>query len=58
MDASAMIALCAKEPLRYATAKTEIEDYARAGSLFYAPNVIVGEALYALRRKLTDSALT
>lgn len=58
MDASTMIALCAKEPFRYASAKAEVENYARAGSLFYAPDVIVSEALYALRRKLTGGALT
>ena len=58
VDANTMIALCAQEPLRYATAKAEIETYAQGGSLFYAPNIIVGESLYALRRKLTDSALT
>ncbi len=58
IDASTMIALCAKEPQRYLTAKAEIESYARAGSIFHAPNVIVSESLYALRRKLTDGALT
>lgn len=57
IDASTMIALCAKEPLRYANAKAEVENYAQMGSLFYAPNIIVGESLYALRRKLTDGVL-
>lgn len=58
LDANAMVALCAKEPLRYATIKAEIEGYAQAGNLFYAPNIIVGETLYALRRKLTEGALS
>lgn len=57
MDANAMVALCAKEPHRYATAKAEVENYAQTGSLFYAPNIIIGGSLYALRRKLTDGAL-
>jgi len=58
IDASTMIALCAKEPQRYTTAQREIENSAGNGSLFYAPNVIVSETLFALRRKLTDNALT
>jgi len=35
----------------------EIEKYAQAGNLFYTPNIIVGESLYALRRKLTEGVL-
>jgi len=58
MDANIMIALCAKEPLRFVALTAEVENYARAGSLFYAPNIIVGESLYALRRKLTDGVLS
>ena len=57
IDANIMVALCAKEPLRFVALTAEVESYARAGSLFYAPNIIVGESLYALRRKLTDGAL-
>ena len=53
-----MIALCAQEPQRYTAVSVEINSYAQAGSLFYAPNIIVGETLYALRRKLTDGTLT
>ena len=58
IDANVMIALFAKEPHRYATLTAEIESYARAGSLFYAPNIIVGESLYVLRRKLIDGVLS
>lgn len=57
-DANAMIALCAQEPIRYALITAEVNSYANAGSLFYAPHIIVGETLYALRRKLTEGALT
>ena len=58
LDASLIIALCAKEPRRFDTAKAEVENHAQAGGLFYAPNVIVGETLYVLRRKLRDGDLT
>ena len=57
VDANVMVALCAKKPQRFVALTAEVESYARAGSLFYAPNVIVGESLYALRRKLTDGIL-
>ena len=58
LDASLMIALCAKEPHRYEAAKAEVENHALAGGLFYAPNVIVGETLFVLRRKLVNGDLT
>lgn len=58
IDANTLIALCAKEPGRYSLAQAEITASAQNGDLFYAPNIIVGETLYALRRKLTDAALT
>lgn len=58
LDASAMIALCAREPNRYALAQAEVTRLAGIGCLFYAPNIIIGESLYVLRRKLTDAALT
>ncbi len=35
-----MIALCAKEPHRFTTAKTVVENSARAGSLFYATDTM------------------
>lgn len=57
-DANTMIALCAQEPLRYALTTAEVSSHANAGSVFYAPQIIVGETLYALRRKLTEGALT
>ena len=57
IDANVMVALCAKEPHRYVMLAAEIEKYAQAGNLFYAPNIIVGESLYALRRKLTEGVL-
>lgn len=58
MDASTMIALCAQEPGRYAVATAEINNYAQAGALFYAPNVIVSESQYALCRRFTIGLLT
>ena len=58
IDASALIALCAKEPNRYQAAQAEVNRLAGLGCLFYAPNIITGESLYVLRRKLTDAALT
>ena len=34
MDANVIVALCAKEPLRYIALTAEVESYARAGNLF------------------------
>ena len=58
IDASVMIALCAKESQRYVLAQAEMTRLAGLGGIFYAPNIIVGESLYALRRKLTEATLT
>lgn len=58
VDASTMIALCAQEPGRYAIATTAVNNYAQAGALFYAPNVIVSESQYALCRQFSTGLLT
>jgi predicted nucleic acid-binding protein len=58
IDASVLTALCAQEPGRYALAMQEVDQYAQAGSLFYAPSVIVSECLFALCRRLVEGLLT
>ncbi len=51
VDASVVIAICAKEADKLANAEAKIEDYARQGCEFFAPAVIVAECLYVLCRK-------
>jgi predicted nucleic acid-binding protein len=58
VDANVSIAVCAREQDKLATAEAAINDYAAKGWTFYAPNVIVGEVLFALCKKLQDGSLT
>ena len=58
IDANVLIAVCARERDRLAAAEAAINDYAAKGYLFYAPNVIVGEVLFVLCKKLQDGSLT
>ena len=58
IDASVLIALCAREPDKLATAEGEMERYAREGYEYYAPGVILAETLYVLCGKLQDSVLS
>ena len=58
IDASVMIAICAKEQNKQITAKDALEDYVAKGWAFHAPNVIVAEVMYILCLKLQDGSLT
>ena len=58
VDASVMIAICAKEQSKQITAKDALDDYVAKGWTFYAPNVIVAEVMYILCLKLQDGLLT
>jgi predicted nucleic acid-binding protein len=58
VDANVAIAICAKEPDKFAIATAQIQTYAMDGSRFYAPGVIGGECLYVFCRKLQAGDLT
>ena len=58
VDANLLIAVCAREQDKLAAAEAAINDYAAKGCVFYAPNVIVGEVLFVLCRKLQEGSLT
>jgi predicted nucleic acid-binding protein len=57
IDANVLIALCAKEPT-FTLVENTLADYASKGWLFYAPHVIVAEALYVFCLKLQNGSLT
>ncbi len=57
IDANLLISLCAKEPTQN-TAKTALENYAKDGWYFYAPNLIVAEVLYVLCLRHQKNILT
>jgi predicted nucleic acid-binding protein len=58
LDATFVIAYCAKEPGRHAKADAELKNYAKNGWEFFAPGVLVAESLFVFRRKLTAGQLT
>lgn len=58
IDANVLIALCAKEQDKAATADAALKNYTSQGWLFYAPGVIISETLYVLCGKLQSGALT
>jgi predicted nucleic acid-binding protein len=58
LDASFVIAFCAREAGRDQKVRAEIERYASLGYSFYAPGVIIGESLFVFCRKTTDGTLT
>lgn len=57
IDANILISLCAKEPTQ-TTVKQVLENYAKDGWSFYAPNLIVAEVLYILCQKHQKNTLT
>ena len=57
IDASVMVAICAKEQNKQVTAKDALDDYVAKGRIFYAPGVIVSEVMYVLCLKLQDGLL-
>jgi predicted nucleic acid-binding protein len=50
-DANVLIAICSKEQQTYQTAKDALDEYARQGAEFFAPNAIVAEVLFVLCKK-------
>jgi hypothetical protein len=52
LDASFVIAYCAQEATRYAKAKAYLDYHAQSGSDFFAPGVVIAEALFVFCRKL------
>lgn len=58
MDASVVIAICAKEAGREPVALAELSLYSSQGYEFYAPGVMVSEALYVLCGKEQGGTLT
>jgi predicted nucleic acid-binding protein len=57
IDANVLIAVCAREQDKLATAEAALADYTAKGWLFYAPGVILGEVLYILCGKLQSGLL-
>ena len=58
VDASVVIALCAKEPGNHPKAQVHLGAHTRNGSRFFAPGVLIAEALYVFCKKLDSGALT
>jgi predicted nucleic acid-binding protein len=50
IDANILISICSKEPT-HATAESALADYTARNWAFYAPSVILTEALFVLRKK-------
>ena len=57
-DANVLIALCARENDKLATAETAFDDYTDQGYEFFAPSVLVAEVIFVLCQKLADGSLT
>jgi predicted nucleic acid-binding protein len=58
LDASVLVAVCAKEAVNEPKALSAIAQYSAMGSGFFAPGVVVAEVLHVLCRKLSDGTLT
>src|SRR5713101_3629482 len=58
VDASVVIAFCAKEPAKIARAEAELEKYKDGGWEFFAPAVMFSETLYVFCRQLRDGLMT
>ena len=58
VDASFVVALCAKEPGRFAQALEAVTARTAAGCKLYAPHLLAMEALYALCKKQVAGTLT
>lgn len=58
IDANVVIAICAKETAREPLALTELARYSSRGYQFYAPGVLISEALYVLCGQEQSGALT
>jgi predicted nucleic acid-binding protein len=58
IDASVVVAICAKEARREPVALAELSQYSSQGYEFYAPGVLVSETLYVLCGKEQNGTLT
>jgi len=58
LDASVVVALCAKEPHRAEEAEAALQERERDGWTFHAPNALVSEAQFILCRKAALGSLT
>lgn len=58
IDASILVSIASKETGTFSTAKNAFNLYAQNGWEFFAPNVIVGEVMFALCQKLAAGVLT
>jgi len=56
-DANILISVCSKEPTAV-VAESVLENYAKHGWEFFAPNLIVAEVLYILCQKFQTGLLT
>jgi len=58
LDANVLIAVCAKEQDKAATAEAALADYAARGWRYFAPGVVISETLFVLCGKLQSGAIT
>lgn len=58
IDASILVSISSKEAATYIAVEAALDSYTEKGSLFFAPNVIVGEVIFALCQKLVSRVLT
>ncbi len=58
IDASILVSISSKEAATYLTAENAFDFYAKNGREFFAPNVTVGEVMFALCHKLAAGVLT
>ncbi len=57
VDSNVLVSICSKETT-HPTAQQALSNYTAKGWAFYAPGVVVAEALFVLCRKLSDGNLT
>jgi predicted nucleic acid-binding protein len=58
LDARFVVAICSKEVGSEQIALTELALHANRGAEFFAPGVLISEALYVCCRKLSDTTLS
>ena len=58
IDASILVSISSKEAATYLIAENAFDTYAKSGWEFFAPNVVVGEVMFALCHKLAAGVLT
>lgn len=58
IDASVLVSIASKEAATYRAAENAFDSYSKNGWEFYAPNVIVGEVIFALCHKFASGILT